>query len=306
MLTKYRALLAAVDCGTLTKAVETMHCTQSALSRMIRDLEDIWGLQLLIRGKSGVRPTPDCLKLLPTVRRICAGDAQLKETIADIRGLATGTVRIGVFSSIATFWLPRVIARFKKQYPGIEFEILLGDYAEIESWVAQSRVDFGFVATPTIDSVKALPLHDDELLAILPCKHKLARKKAVKIEDLAQESLIMLEKGKRAEISRLFESRNLAPNVKFRTFDDYALLNMVENGIAVGILPKLILERLNYKVEVRPLKPRSYREIALIVNDTVGLAPAAQRFLSVFNEELHPIFNRKPDFDAFFSDNFVR
>ncbi|MEI3011418.1 MAG: LysR family transcriptional regulator substrate-binding protein [Sutterella seckii] len=75
----------------------------------------------------------------------------------------------------------------------------------------------------------------------------------VSVADLAKEPMIMLEKGRQAEISNMFEKQHLQANVKFRTFDDYALLSMVENGIAVGVLPKLILERLNYRVEVREI-----------------------------------------------------
>ena len=299
MLTKYRALLCAVDCGSLTKATESMHCTQSALSRMILDLESLWGFQLLIRSKSGVRPTPDCLKILPLLRRICAENELVRDTVMDIRGVLCGTVRIGVFSSIATFWLPHVIARFGKAHPDIEFEILMGDYSEIEDWVAETRVDFGFAALPVSKRVKALPLHEDELLAILPETHALADREKVSVADLAKEPMIMLEKGRQAEISNMFEKQHLQANVKFRTFDDYALLSMVENGIAVGVLPKLILERLNYRVEVREIEPPCSRIISLIVNGSTGISPAASRFLSVFENELAMRMSLKPKIKEF-------
>lgn len=296
MLTKYKALISAVDAGSLTRAAEFMHCTQSAASRMILDLENLWSIRLLIRSKTGVRPTPECLKLLPQIRLICSTDKNLSDAVKDIRGLVSGTIRIGVFSSIATFWLPPVIADFQSRYPGIEFEMLMGDYGEIEQWVTDSRVDFGFVTEPVAAGLKSLALHDDELLAILPENHPLADRPAVEVERLAQEPLIMLEKGKRAEISRMFESRDLTPNIKFQTFDDYALLSMVESGIAVGILPRLILGRLNYRVAVRRIEPTFFRRIALIANTSAGLTSAALKFLEMFEAHLQPSLNLHPDF----------
>ena len=104
----------------------------------------------------------------------------------------------------------------------------------------------------------------------------------------------MLEKGRRAEISRIFDDRKLAPNVKFRTFDDYALLSMVEVGIAVGVLPKLILGRHGYLVAVRSIAGRPMRRILLALNDLESLSPAAKRFLECFEETLGSALSLRP------------
>ena len=64
--------------------------------------------------------------------------------IEDLHDIQSGIIRIGTFSSVATHWLPYMIKFFKQDYPGIDFELLLGDYTEIESWIIQGRVDFGF------------------------------------------------------------------------------------------------------------------------------------------------------------------
>ncbi|MDO5531205.1 LysR family transcriptional regulator [Sutterella sp.] len=299
MLTKYRALIAAVDTGSLTRAAKSCFCTQSAASRMILDLERDLGIRLLDRGRRGVVPTDDCLRLLPRIRRLCAEDAAVKAEAASIRGVETGSVRIGAISSIATFWLPPVIAAFGRAHPGIEFEILMGDYTEIERWVTEGRVDFGFVAEPTAGKFAALPLHDDRLLAILPESHPLAEQPTVRPEELAREPFILLEKGRDAEISRLFEERNLTPDVRFRTFDDYALLAMVEAGIGTGILPELILGRLNYRVAVRHVSGLPRRRLLLIAEPGAMLGAATRTFLEVFGEELRGKLSLDPDVPAF-------
>lgn len=86
-LQKYRAFAAAVEQGSFTKAAQTLNYTQSGVSRMISDLEKEWGLELLERGKSGVRLTSDGRKLLPLVKNICREYEKLLTRVNEIKGL---------------------------------------------------------------------------------------------------------------------------------------------------------------------------------------------------------------------------
>jgi DNA-binding transcriptional LysR family regulator len=63
-------------------------------------------------------------------------------------GLGKGTIRIGAFSSVATYWLPSIIAAFQKDHPGISYQLKLGDYEEIEGWINDGEVDCGFLSIP--------------------------------------------------------------------------------------------------------------------------------------------------------------
>ena len=85
-----------------------------------------------------------------------------------LHDMQSGLIRIGTFSSVATHWLPNMIKRFQKDYPRTEFELLLGDYAEIESWIQEGRVDFGFLRLPTNIELETVPLEKDRWLVILP------------------------------------------------------------------------------------------------------------------------------------------
>ncbi len=69
--------------------------------------------------------------------------------VDELNGLQSGLIRIGTFSSVATHWLPNIIKEFQKAYPGIDYELLLGDYTEIEEWISEGRVDCGFLRLPT-------------------------------------------------------------------------------------------------------------------------------------------------------------
>lgn len=78
----------------------------------------------------------------------------------------------------------------------------------------------------------------------------------------------------------LLERSGIRPRVRFTTWEDYAIMAMVEKGLGIGILPDMILQRIPYRLEIRPLAQPYYREIVLAMRDRQRLTPVAQRFLS--------------------------
>ena len=138
---KYMSFVKAVECGSFTDAAEILNYSQSGVSRMIADLEKEWGVVLLERSKNGVSLTSDGTKLLPYARELVEKYKQLQMQVDELNGLQSGLIRIGVFSSVATHWLPNIIKEFQNDYPSVDYELLLGDYTEIEEWIAEGRVD---------------------------------------------------------------------------------------------------------------------------------------------------------------------
>ena len=166
---KYQAFLKAVEYGSFTKAAEALSYSQSGISRMIGDLEQEWNIILLERGRGGVRLTSDGLRLLPYAQNVCAEYKKLQMQVDELHGLQSGLIRIGTFSSVATHWLPNIIQQFQKDFPNIDFELLLGDYAEIENWIVSGRVDCGFLRLPTINpELETIFLEADPLMAVIP------------------------------------------------------------------------------------------------------------------------------------------
>lgn len=276
---KYRAFVKAVEYGSFTKAAEALNYTQSGVSRMISDLEKEWGVTLLERGKAGVSLTSDGLKLLPMLQRICNEQEMLMAQIDNLHDMQSGLIRIGTFSSVATHWLPNMIKRFQKDYPKIDFELLLGDYTEIESWIQEGRVDFGFLRLPTSIELETVPLERDRLLVVLPEDHPLADCDKFPMKELEKNPFMLLEKGAKTEISAIFERNHLSPQVHFTTWDDYAIMAMVENGLGISILPELILQRIPYYVITKELEVPAYRSIGIAMRNQKSLSLAVRRFL---------------------------
>ena len=276
---KYLAFVKVVEFGSFTKAAEVLDYTQSGISRMINDLEKEWGVSLFERGRSGISLTSDGIKLLPQLKRICNEYEILMTQIEDLHDMQTGMIRIGTFSSVATHWLPNIIRMFKNDYPKIDFELLLGDYTEIESWILNGRVDFGFVRLPLKSELETIFLQQDRLLVVLPQDHPLANCEKFPINELLNSPFMLLEKGAKAEISEIFELHHISPHVNFTTWDDYAIMSMVENGLGISILPELILQRIPHKIIAKELKVPAYRNIGIAMREQKALSLASKRFL---------------------------
>lgn len=277
---KHLAFVKTVEYGSFTKAAEKLSYSQSGISRMVNDLEKEWNVSLLERGRTGVRLTSDGLKLLPFAQSVCKEYQKLQTQVDELNGLQSGIIRIGTFSSVATHWLPNIIKEFQKDYPNIDYELLLGDYTEIESWIIEGRVDCGFLRIPTLSEFETILLEQDKLLVVLPENHPLAECELFPVKALCDAPFMLLEKGAKAEISELFERYNVKPKIHFTTWDDYAIMSMVESGLGISILPKLILQRIPYRIITKELDIPAYRQIGIALRDSNTLSLAAKRFLN--------------------------
>jgi DNA-binding transcriptional LysR family regulator len=276
---KYLAFIKTVEHGSFTKAAEALSYSQSGISRMINDLEKEWKISLLERDRSGVRLTSDGLKLLPYAKNVCNEYRKLQMQIDELNGLESGLIRIGTFSSVATHWLPNIIKAFQMDFPHIEYELLLGDYTEIEEWIVDGRVDFGFLRLPTLPDLETQFLEQDKLLAILPENHPKADYERFPVTALCEDPFILLEKGANAEISAIFERNHLTPRIHFTTWDDYAIMSMVESGLGISILPELILRRIPYRILSKELDVPAHRIIGIAYRDKKNLSLATKKFI---------------------------
>ena len=278
-LLKYLAFVKTVDTGSFTKAADSLNYAQSSVSKMIADLEKEWGISLLQRNKKGVCLTSSGEEILPYARKIVSDFEEIQQKVNEINGIQSGIVRIGTFSSVAINWLPDLFAKFQEGYPGIDYEMLLGDYDEVEKWIDEGRVDCGFLRLPTGGDLDVISLKKDEYKAVLPANHPLAKKELLDYEDLNEQPFLLLEHGGKTEVSELLEKNHAHPNIRFTTWEDYAIMAMVERGLGIGVLPEMILKRIPYQIAVRSFKNSYFREIGLAMKDRRKLTPATRKFI---------------------------
>ncbi len=277
---KYIAFVKTVEYSSFTKAAELLNYTQSGVSRMVNDLEKEWNVVLLERRKMGIKLTSDGLKLFPYAKSLCRQYEMLQMQVDELTGLQSGIIRIGTFSSIATHWLPNIIKEFQKTYPNIEYELLLGNYREIENWILEGRVDCGFLRLPAHPELDTIPLGQDQLLAVLPADHPLAECSRFPLSAFCQEPFILLGREHNEEIMEIFRQHSLEPMIRFTTWDDYAIMSMVEHGLGISILHQLILKRTPYQIVTKELDTPFYRNICFALRNKKTASSAVKRFIA--------------------------
>jgi len=278
-LERVRLFVTVVEEGSLTRAAESVGCTQSAVSHAIAALEEELGFALLKRGRGGVKLTGEGERLLPSARSLLAAAEQLNQTASSIRGLESGTVRIGAFTSVAVHWLPAILKQFQQDYPKVDFRLLNGDYHDVEQWLADGSVDVGFVSVPCGVGCECIPLMEDRLLAILPKNSRFANYPKFPLVECETEPFISLLQSSDHDARRALEAAGVKPNVRFYTKDDYAVIAMVEQGLGISIMPELLLKGRHDDLQILPLIPEARRTIGVAIAAGEKAGPATRRFV---------------------------
>ena len=285
-MNRYLALQQVVNTSSFTKAAEALGYTQSSISQMMASLEKEFGMKLLNRSRHGVGLTLEGKEIYPFIERTILQYRALQEKVQEMQGLSNGIIRVGTFSSITCHWMPQLIKGFQKLYPNIQFVFHQGDNTLIPEWVRTGAIDFGFIGSGPDSDLETIHIKDGEMQAVLPKEHPFAKAKSVPLEELTKSPYILLEEGKDFESLKAFESAGLKPDIKYRIHDDYAIMTMVEAGLGVSMLSKLVLKRNNFNIACRPISPPVYRGISIVYKDKTSLPLASQYFIKYLQEHI--------------------
>jgi DNA-binding transcriptional LysR family regulator len=278
-ISKYEVFQSVVELGSLTKAAESLNLTQSGVSHAIASLETELGFSLLTRDRAGVTLTTNGELILKYVRETLQCNDRLRQKVAEIKGLEIGTVRIGTFTSVSSQWLPSIIKEFKKQHPTIEIKLAEGDYDDINRWILNGTVDFGFVSLPVTQSFEFIPLKKDKMLCVLPSEHPLQYQDQISFDQIKEEEFIMPKWGNTGDVRRILIENNLKPKIKYEVVEDQAIIAMVQNGLGISILPEMVLLHNTHNIHIANLEKPAYRTIGIALNSIKNTSPAARKFL---------------------------
>lgn len=275
---RFRILLTTVESGSLTAAAVQLGISQSAVSHSIAGLEEELGFAVIKRGRAGVKLTNEGERLLPTIRGLLNSAEQLEQTVSSIRGLDSGLVRIGAFTSVAVHWLPPILKKFQADYPNVDFRLFNGDYHDVQQWLTDGSIDIGFTNLPCAVDCECIALMEDRLLAILPEDSRFASYPKFPLVECETEPFISLLESSDHDARRALEAAGVKPNVRFYTKDDYAILAMVEQGLGMSIMPELLLKGRHDRLLTMPLVPESKRTIGIAIAAGQHAGPATRKF----------------------------
>ena len=276
---KCAALLCVIESGSITAAADKLGYTVSGVSRMMAAMETESGFPLLVRSKSGVEPTEDCLRLLPTVKELARLGGLYEERTSAVRGLETGVIRVGSVYSAYYDWLAQTIASFSSLHPGIEIRFLQGSSSEFYSSLAEHEVDFCIVSRREGD-YDFFPLRKDPLVAWVPKNHPRVKDGFYPLTDFETEPYIDTYPGQETDNERAFRANGLSPHGQFLSVDILATRAMVAAGLGVSLCNSILAHGLDLNgiVELET-QPRCEVEIGIAAPRKEDRSPAAENFL---------------------------
>lgn len=191
-----RLFTAVVKHGGFTKAAESLHLSQPAISKSLNELERQLNLTLLDRSGRSIRLTDAGQALYARARELFGVERVAEQELREIRGLKRGVLRIGASTTIATYMLPPYLGRFHLRHPGIRIRATSANTRTVLRMLLESRVDVALVEGPVSHAqVEVHPWQDDELVVIAPADHELLSRHDVDVAMLVREQFIVREPG---------------------------------------------------------------------------------------------------------------
>ena len=238
-----KLFVAVVEQGSITAAAESCHIAAAAVSKRVSELESLLATPLLRRTNKGVEATPAGLVLLGHARRVLR---DLDEIAVELRQWSSGTrgqVRVVANISAIAQFLPRELAAFLADFPGVQIRLQERISSAIVKAVADNEADVGVgVIAPGTPGIEVFRYLRDELAVVVPSGHPLAGRPSVAFADTLASDYVGLHSG--STINMLMEraaldaGRPLRLRIEVTSFG--AVARMVEAGLGVGLMPRAV------------------------------------------------------------------
>ncbi|KQV21957.1 LysR family transcriptional regulator [Pseudomonas sp. Root329] len=281
-LTQLEIFSLVAELHGFTAAANRLGISQSAVSHALKSLEQELGVELLRRHQSRVELSDIGQQLLLRARAMLGLANTLRQEAADARGMKRGTLRIGSFGPTSSIkLLPLILQHYRAAHPGIEVHIDEGPDRQVIQWLEERRIDIGFVVLPE-ERFDTFALIKDQMVALLPVDHPLARRDSLTLSDLCNDTFVLTEAGSSELVSRLFSAARLTPNIRYRCSQLLSTLDTVGRGDALTVVAESSLpDDHDGRYVKRPLSPTVTRQVGLAVLDQRQSSPAALAFIKL-------------------------
>lgn len=284
-LTQLQIFSKLAELKNFTHTAQQLNISQSAISHALKSLEKKWHTQLFYRNNNEVELSAAGQRLLPYANEILNVAHMIQQEVMDLKGLKTGSLRIGSFgASSSNVLIPLILKQFAQRYPEVEVLVMEGTDKEVLQWIDERKVDLGFVVLPEI-RFDSFALLEDIFVALLPNDLEIAHKPAVQLQELLDHPFIMTSAGSQNHVMELFKAAQLTPQIKYNLSQILSILNMVNQGAGVSIVADLALDTnilsLYPNVVKRPLSPNIKRSIGLAVKNKQQMSPTAKAFIEL-------------------------
>lgn len=241
-LRELQYLVALAEHRSFRRAAEACLVSQPTLSTQIAKLEDELGVRLLERGRRKVMLTPAGRDAVERAQRILRDVGEMHESARRAGEVETGTLRLGVFPTLGPYLLPHLVPPVRMRFPKLNLQLFEEKSAVLLNRIEQGSLDAAFLALPIRDDgLHSEALFGEPFLVAVPPSHPLADRRSVRLDDLRQESLMLLDDGHclREQALDVCELSGARETTEFRATSLETLRQMVIAGMGATLLPVL-------------------------------------------------------------------
>lgn len=256
--------------GSATAAAKQLGLTQSAVSRLVAQVEQAVGFELFYREKGRLIPNEDGKRFFAEVELTLSSFERLNNIAQDIAGFTAGTIRVVAPPSFSEAVLADIVALFLKRHPGVEFSIDSRSAETARSMIAMRYADCGFLKMP----VDATDLSTEVMMTngsvcVLRNDHPLAGLETISPDDISSRPLVLLGAGRRwrSQVDQAFTSCGQRPNVAIETHTHGSACALVARGLGLAILnEQLARPYLHAPLVARQFRPEIQHQYAFAVS----------------------------------------
>ncbi len=282
------------DLRHFSKAADACFVSQPTLSTQIRKLEDELEVQLVERAPKNIMLTPAGEDIAERARHILSEIEQIRTVARRSSKPSTGTLRLGLFPTLAPYLLPHVVPQVRARYPQLRLQLAEEKTEDVLLMLQRGSLDAALLALPVPDqSLEVEILFREPFVVALPAQHPLARNKEIQMQDLSGNELLLLEEGHclREHALEVCALAGAHERVDFHATSMETLRQMVAADVGITLMPLLSIKP--------PIAPTTN----LIIRPFAGKAPSRtiamvwrkSSALSSFLRELSDCFRQLPE-----------
>lgn len=275
-LYSYKIFCEVSGSGSFVKTAEKMNLSPSAISHMIKGLEKEFGFSLFIRNRSGAVLTENGKRLLPYISSLVTAEENIRQEVNRINDRDSGTVRIGLFGSVASNWFVKILKSFSKKHPDVDVVIYQGSYKEVIKWLEQKTVDIAFTTDRLTENMNFMPLREDPLICIAPPDYVPKNRFIVTLDDLRNNDIIINRECHAYDAKGFLSGHGVQVSTFYDKIEHPTLFAMVKEGMGLCIVPELVGLSAPPSLKKYCIEGDPKRIIGLSFSDSKMISPLAQ------------------------------
>ena len=237
--------LEVAERGNLSHAAKALYVNQPTLTTRLQTLERALGQQLFQRTRRGMRLTEAGRAFLPYAQRALRAIRDGMQAADDSQSGDSGRLVIGAAPAVSTYTLPDYLQRFVGSRPGVKIAVRTGHSETVMGMVLREEVDLGLMRAIAHPDVDAWPIQEEELVLIVPRRHRFATRRIVKPSELSGEMMILFDRtSSYYELTQAFFLRlGIVVGGMMELDSIEAAKRMIERGLGIAFLPWSAVKR---------------------------------------------------------------